>query len=220
MRELLKLRGWIDTATRGERRDLERAAKSTPATSAPRAASARAMSTTPRFQPPSPEMKSTTLRGAPVGRYTVIGPNSGYSNVVAAGVALAGSVGFAAANALALHTPRTHSSESNVDLKFMESLIAGALAARNPCRLDEVRRGPESHRPRAPVAAAQPRRRARTQYARRRRSGASHRAEFPAARAHRARRDTADATQARTWTCSDVDLRSCRSLSATRDQVE
>jgi hypothetical protein len=43
------------------------------------------MSTTPRFQPPSPEMKSATLRGAPVGWYTVMRPRSWKSNVVSPG---------------------------------------------------------------------------------------------------------------------------------------
>ena len=69
---------------------------STPATKAPRPASARAMSMTPRFQPPSPEINSATPRGVPVGWYTVIGPSSSKSKVATSDAAGATGTGVAA----------------------------------------------------------------------------------------------------------------------------
>src|SRR5512141_3183887 len=54
---------------------------STPATSAPSATRRFAIGTTPRFQPPSPERKSTTCCGGPAGAYTCTVPSGGNANV-------------------------------------------------------------------------------------------------------------------------------------------
>src|SRR5436305_6286584 len=62
---------------------------STPATRPAMPARSRAMSTTPRFQPPSPEMKRATCDGRGVWWYTVTLPKGSSSNVLAAASAAA-----------------------------------------------------------------------------------------------------------------------------------
>src|SRR5712671_6475423 len=96
---------------------------STPATRAPAVAKRRAISTTPRCHPPSPERKMTTERTGPSGRYMATDPYRGTSrrdSLIFTAAPSAGADAVPAAAPAAIQRPlRQISNRADRDGRFM-----------------------------------------------------------------------------------------------------